>query len=175
MWTIGRDSNLRFWWDNWTGKGPLRCMIQGPLTQGVDRWKVCEILSDFSWDWRRIPLDLPFKVKSLIQAIPISFMSRGQNKLAWSGNPRGTFDLKSAYFIAMTEEAIHPFNSRWTWKLETLPKIKTFLWRCQHNSIGIMSCLVRGGVEVDELCPICHREPELIIHAIRDCAWVKGV
>ena len=50
MWTIGRDSSLRFWWDNWTGKGPLRCMIQGPLTRGADQWKVCEILVDFSWN-----------------------------------------------------------------------------------------------------------------------------
>ena len=97
MWTIERDSNLHFWWDNCTGNGPLHCMIQGPLTRGVDQWKVCEILSDFSWDWGQIPFDLPFKIKSLIQAIPISSTSKGQDKLAWSGNPRGTFDLKSAY------------------------------------------------------------------------------
>ena len=45
MWMIGRDSNLRFWWDNWTGNRPLRCMIQGPLTRGANQWKVCEILS----------------------------------------------------------------------------------------------------------------------------------
>lgn len=32
MWTIGRDGNVSFWRDNWTGKGPLRSMIQGPLT-----------------------------------------------------------------------------------------------------------------------------------------------
>ena len=38
-----------------------------------------------------------------------------------------------------------------------------------------MSCLARRGVEVDELCPICHREPKTIIHAIGDCDWVKGV
>ena len=175
MWMIGRDSNLRFWWDNWTGKWPFCCMIHGPLTRGADQWKVSEVLSNFSWDWGQIPFDLPFKVKSLIQAIPISCTSRGQDKLAWSGNPRGTFDLKSAYSIATVEEAIHPIDSRWIWKLGMLPKIKTFLWRCQHNSIGVMSCLARRGVEVDELCPIYHKELETIIHAIRDCDWVKGV
>ena len=50
MWTIGRDSKLSFWWDNWTGLGPLRCMIQGPLTRGVNQWKVCDIISYLSWD-----------------------------------------------------------------------------------------------------------------------------
>ena len=48
MWTIGRDSNLQFLWDNWTGKGSLRCTIQRPLTLGANWWKVCEFLLDFS-------------------------------------------------------------------------------------------------------------------------------
>ena len=46
MWTVGRDSKVSFWWENWTGKGTLRCMIQGPLTQGADQWKVGDILSN---------------------------------------------------------------------------------------------------------------------------------
>ena len=127
MWTIGRDSNLRFWWDNWTGKRPPYCMIQGPLTHEADQWKVCELLLDFSWDWGWIPFKLPLKIKSLIQAIPIPIMSRGQDRLAWSGNPRGTFNLKSAYSLATSEVAPHAFSSSWIWKLDTLPKIKTFL------------------------------------------------
>ena len=102
-------------------------------------------------------------------------MSRGQDRLAWSGNPRGTLDLKSAYSLATAEEATPPFSSSQIWKLDMLPKIRTFLWRCQHNSIGVKCCLARRGVDIDELCPICQREPESIIHAIRDCAWVKGV
>ena len=175
MWTIGRDSNLRFWWDNWSGKGPLRCMIEGPLTRGADQWKVCDLISDISWDWGQIPFDLPFQVKSIIQAIPIPITSRGHDRLAWAGNPRGVFDLKSAYSLATAEVATPPFSSSWIWKLNTLPKIRTFLWRCFHNSIGVMSCLVRRGVDVDELCPICQRDPESIIHAIRDCNWVKEV
>ena len=32
---IGRDSNLSFWYDNWTYKGLLRQLIQGPLPLGV--------------------------------------------------------------------------------------------------------------------------------------------
>ena len=40
-------------------------------------------------------------------------------------------------------------DADWIWKLETLPKIKTFLWRCIHNSIGVKTCLTRRGF-VDE-------------------------
>ena len=128
-----------------------------------------------SWDWGRIPFDLPPQVKYIIQATPIPIASRGQDILAWSGSPRGTFDLKSAYSFATADEIVPPFSSGWIWKLETLPKIRTFLWMCQHNSIGVKSCLTRRGVVVDELCPICHREPKSIIHALRDCSWVKRV
>ena len=127
MWTIGMDSKLSFWWDNWTGLGPLHYMIQGPLTRGADQWKVCDIISELRWDWEQIPFDLPLKVKSIIQATPISFASRGQHRLAWSGNPRGTFDLKSAYSFATADEVVPSFNAGWIWKLETLPKIRTFL------------------------------------------------
>ena len=137
MWTIGRESSLRFWWDNWTGKGPLRYMIQGPLTRGADQWKVCEILVDFSWNWGLIPFELPVNIKALIQAIPNPIISRGQDRIAWSGNPRGTFDLKSAYSLATADVAPHPISSSCIWKIDTLPKIKTFLWRCTHNCIGV--------------------------------------
>ena len=82
-------------------------------------------------------------------------MSRGQDRLAWSSNPRGTFDLKSAYSPATTEEATPPFSSSWIWKLDMLPKIRTFLWRCQHNSIGVKSFLARRGVDIDELYLLC--------------------
>ncbi|KAL0003809.1 hypothetical protein SO802_011370 [Lithocarpus litseifolius] len=175
MWTIGRDSKVNFWWENWTGKGALRYMIQGPLTQGADKWKVGDILSDLCWDWDRIPFEIPPQVKSIIQTTPIPFTSRDQDKLAWSGNPRGIFDLRSAYSITTKEVFAPPFNYAWIWKLQTLPRIKTFLWLCTHNSIGVKVCLAKRGVVVDELCLICQREPESIIHAIRDCAWVKAV
>ena len=37
----------------------------------------------------------------MIQATPISLTGRGSDSIAWIGNPRGIFDLKSAYSIAM--------------------------------------------------------------------------
>jgi len=67
------------------------------------------------------------------------------------------------------------FSAGWIWKANTLPRIKTFLWMCAHNSIGVRSCLMKRGVCVDELCPICQEALESVLHALRDCAWVKLV
>ena len=63
----------------------------------------------------------------------------------------------------------------WIWKLNTLPRIKTFLWMCAHGSIGVKACLVRRGVVEEESCPICQRASETILHALRDCQNVKEV
>lgn len=92
------------------------------------------------------------------------------------GNPRGTFDLKSAYGIAMDRESdVATINADWIWELKTLSRIKTFLWMCSHGSIGVKECLVRRGVVEEDMCLICQKELESIVHALRDCQRVKGI
>ena len=44
-WVIGRDSNLRFWMDNWFFQGPIRNLVQGPLTRDEGDIKVKEMIS----------------------------------------------------------------------------------------------------------------------------------
>ena len=85
----------------------------------------------------------------IIQAIPISIEDGGRDRIAWRGNARGMFDLKSAYSFAREVDDVGTIDAIWIWKLETLPKITTFLWRCIHSSIGFKTCLTRRGF-VDE-------------------------
>ena len=35
-WILGRDNNLSLWHENWITNGPLRSLIQGPLTAEED-------------------------------------------------------------------------------------------------------------------------------------------
>lgn len=172
-WLVGKDSRLSVWHGNWTNGGTLRELIQGPITQEASLLEVKDILLDMGWDWGRIPFEMSLEIKRMIQAIPVTIMSRGTDKLAWAGSPQGTFDLKSAYRIAMGLDTTIPFSASWTWKAETLPKIKTFLWRCAHNNIGVKVCLERRGVTQDTMCPICQEGFETILHALRDCHQLK--
>ncbi|XP_075633967.1 uncharacterized protein LOC142606517 [Castanea sativa] len=123
----------------------------------------------------RIRYDLPLEIKSMIQATPISITSRGCDKLAWVGNPRGSFDLKSAYALTLGVDSIPSINCGWIWKFETLPRIKTFLWQCAHDSIGVKGCLMRRGMGEDDRCPICQADSKSILHALRDCSRVRAV
>ena len=71
------------------------------------------MLTDAGWQWGLIPFELLSDLKSLIQVIPVSAMSRGSNKLAWTGNRRGSFDLKSAYSISMADDNSPRINLGW--------------------------------------------------------------
>ena len=148
---ISKDSNISFWRGNWLSKGPLRHLIQGPLTQDATHLEIKDVLTDTGWNWSQIPLDLPLDIKSMIQAILTPFTSRGRDRISWMGNLRGTFNLRSAYSIAMgTETNMVARDFGWIWKLNTLPRIKTFLWMCDHENIGVKVCLARRGVAEEE-------------------------
>ena len=113
MWMIGRDSTLNFWLDSWMVQGPLHHLIQGPLTREAIQLKVRDVLTDVGWQWGLIPFKLPSDLKSLIQAILVSAVSKGSNKLAWAGNSRASFDLKSAYSISMADDNSSRINLGW--------------------------------------------------------------
>lgn len=58
-WSLGRDSNINFWFDNWTSNGPLRATMQGPLMRGEEDFKVKDLVLDLGWDWGKISITLP--------------------------------------------------------------------------------------------------------------------
>ena len=174
-WLVGKVSGLNVWHSNWTNGGSLRELIHGPITQEASFLEVKDIMLDTCWDWGKIPFEIPLEIKRIIQTIPVTILSRGADKLIWAGSPQGTFDLRSAYRLAMGFDTITTFPASWIWKAETLPKIKTFLWRCAHNSIGVKVYLERRGITQDIVCPICQGGSETILHALRDCNQLKCV
>ena len=174
-WTVGRDSKISFWNGNWTKKGPIRQLIQGPLTQEALALEIKDVIQDSGWNWSKLPFDFPLDCKLMLQAILISHLGRGCDRIAWADNPKGIFDLKSAYGIAMGDDTSMAFNADWIWKLKTLPRIQFFLWKCAHNSIGVKDCLVGRGMGNDNQCAICHGGAESILHALKDCPQVQSI
>lgn len=133
-----------------------------------------DILVYGSWDWTKVSMELPVNLKMKIQATPYAMLAPTEDKLSWSLNPRGIFDLKSAYSLASDNEP-YQFDGEWIWKAKVLPKIKFFAWKCMHNSVGVKACLAGRGMSTNMMCPLCGLEVETIVHALRDCRTVREV
>lgn len=61
---------------------------------------------------------------------------------------------------------------KWIWSLQTIPRIKNFLWRA---SLGILPCkdnLFRRHIATSGDCQICLHPAESTEHALLTCPWV---
>lgn len=45
-WILGMNSQLRFWFDNWSNQVPLRQVIQGPLPLASEEDKVADVFTN---------------------------------------------------------------------------------------------------------------------------------
>ena len=163
-WIPGGSSKLSFWHDNWTMSGPLRSAIQSPLLEEEEILLVKDFNGPGRWDWSKLSFLLPKSILMELKSIPHStLVSSMEDRLIWSGTSHGDFDLKSAYYLAMNfQDSPTPFSGQWVWKMETLLRIKFFIWLCLHDSIGMGVCLARKGLRDLETCQICQREPKTI-------------
>ena len=114
-WTVGRSSNLSFWYDYWANHGVLRSLVTGPLSREDSNMKIRDIFKDNMWDWRCLYFDLPQNVKLMIQATILALATIGEDKLVWSESPQRNFDLKSMYKMAMGDDSRLSFSVNWIW------------------------------------------------------------
>ena len=174
-WIPRYESSLSFWHDSWSNLGILRNIIQGPLTDESFNLRIKDVAELGGWNSDLLHIELPKEVRKELQATPISYIRRNEDKLAWKPSPIGSFDLKRAYLLAIDPLPDQGFQGRCIWKLDTLPRIQIFLWKCMHQSIGGNECLQARGMLVDTACPHYLNRPESIIHALWDCHVVKKI
>ena len=174
-WIPSHKSNLDFWSDCWSNLDSIRALIQGPLPLESVNLKLKDVISLGRWDWSKIPFSLPLKIKDEIQATPIPIIARNNDKLAWKFSPKGSFDMGSAYLIASNLMDAESIAGSWIWKLQILPRIQMFIWRCMHNSVVVKEVVAKKGILIDTSYPMCHFVSDSLSHALRDCNVVKPV
>ena len=70
-WSVGRNSNLKFWEDKWVKGDSLREMMAGPLRVGEYNLTIAEVFQEGNWNWDIISYELPREIKEKICAIPM--------------------------------------------------------------------------------------------------------
>ena len=110
-WSVSWDSNINFWLENWTSKGPLRSIIHGPLRRVEEEYKVGDIVTESGWDWEKISLILPNDVVKEIRAMLHARVASEEDRIIWAATSNGQFNLNSAYLLAtQSPDSLQPFK-----------------------------------------------------------------
>ena len=99
------------------------------------------------------------------------------DSVCWGLSGTGDFTTKSASWAAHdidpTKTASWEF--RWIWNLDIMPKIKVFLWQLCHASLPTRGTLVKRGLQIDPVCPLCNSGIEDLEHLFLQCPVVQDV
>ena len=109
-----------------------------------------------------------------MRATPLRRYTVRENHRSWISSLNGDFDPSNVYLLAINENLETPdFHGKWIWKLQTLPKIKMFLWKCLHMSLLVKAILTHRGIGGLGGCDSCIEGEESISHVLRDCPTAK--
>ena len=156
--------------DNWVRGQSLRELIEGPLTRDDMRFTIADFRDNNDWKWESLSFVLPPSIKEKIQAIPFQDYGSREDMLLWKFTKDGDFYSNSAYVSILADLGeINTFKGAWIWKVDSLPKIISFLWLCMHKSAPVRDVLADRSIVCNRLCPACKNKVESIDHLLREC------
>ena len=175
-WVAGFDSKLSFWYDKWMDMVKIRSLIESPLRREEDKWMVRDVHVGERWDFSKFSFVFLDKILRMLRAVPFPSSYWCEDKVVWGYSPSGEFDQKTTHAIARGDSGLAArFKGDWVWKVDSMPRIKCFLWKVCHRSILVKEVLYGRDITQDAQCCVCNNERDSIIHAIRDCSFAKSV
>ena len=185
-WWVGNGKTIHIWEDKWLPTASTYKAISPPCN--FDDFPMVSALIDHDIKCWKADLVkrtfLPFEADTIL-SIPLSY-SLSEDKLIWTGNRRGEFTVKSAYYVALpVVETIQEGESSGgdpqtqLWKkvchLNLPTKIRIFAWRACMNALPTMLNLRIRGVYTEAKCPICDQCIENTLHALLDCDTPRSI
>ena len=134
-----------------------------------------EVTTNNGWDLTNLSFVFPNHILKAVRATPLRRYAVREDHRSWISSLNGEFDSRNVYLLAIDEnlEASN-FRGKWIWKLQTLPKIKMFLWKCLHMSLPMKAILTHRGIGSLGDCDSCTELEESINHVLRDCLTAKN-
>jgi len=130
------------------------------------------------WDLPKLRQHVDDDLLKLILATPIPF-SPIPDSVCWglSGNGDLVNTTKSATWAAHDIDLVNTpsWEFHWIWHLDIMPKLKVFLWQLCHASLPTRGTLLRRGLQIDPLCPLCNNDIEDLEHLFLKCPVVHDV
>ena len=183
-WWVDNGKRIHIWEDKWLPTPTTHKVISTPRDFG-DFPMVSSLINENS-KWRKLDLVkalfLQFEANEILK-IPLRH-SLPEDPLIWLGNRKGSFSVKSAYYIARelvefeatgASSSNHLASPFWKkiWHVNVPPKVKIFAWRVCLDGLPTMLNLRRRGLNIAGFCQICDKELESISHALFHCNHTK--
>ncbi|KAL4339545.1 hypothetical protein GQ457_08G031990 [Hibiscus cannabinus] len=170
FWTLGINSQVCLFRDRWGGFSPIA--LDG---DSVDREEIPLRCREFMvpghacWDRAKLLARLPPGDVDRILEVPIA--SDRADTLVWADHDSGLYTVRSGYLF-LRRPPSPPGSPPRLWKilakLPTIPKVRSFGWRCGRDALPVGSKLRDAGLS-DGACPLCGVGFEDVLHVLRDC------
>nr|XP_023915006.1 uncharacterized protein LOC112026546 [Quercus suber] len=183
-WRVGNGRRIQIWDDKWLPT-PTTHKVISPQSDFGD-FPMVSSLIDHDSKWWKVDvvrsIFLPFEADSILK-IPLSY-NLPEDCLVWVGNKKGSFTVKSAYYIASSildsnedgeSSSSNEMTGLWKriWHQKIPPKLKIFAWRLCVNGLPTMFNLSHRGVHCSCFCPLCDKAIETTAHALLHCDHAK--
>jgi len=172
VWTIGDGKDISFWKDNWLDTKSLSDLVDLRAHHVLDEnIRVSEFIANRNWNVTKLQIIIqqPAIIQKIL-GIPIPLVDT-RDSYCWGLSSTGEFTTRSAIWLAHgVETDACPWPFKWLWKIDTMPKIKVFLWQLCHNALPVKGILFRRGCRLDPLCPLCLKDIETLEHLFSTCS-----
>ncbi|XP_013623801.1 PREDICTED: uncharacterized protein LOC106329670 [Brassica oleracea var. oleracea] len=184
---VGNGENTRVWLHKWVAdpvegmRAPwiknlsfdVNLMASSLIDPVTKRWNVLHLSEIF----------VPGDVQLLLQNQPVADRA---DFFSWKFNKSGLCTVKSAYWLASKEKteiilpeinmmpSLNVLKER-TWKLQTVPKIKVFIWKSISDALPTADLITKRGMKIDKRCQTCGAEVESINHLLFYCSFARLV
>lgn len=147
----------------------MRSLIEGPLNKRESKVRLKEVITNNGWDLANFSFVFPNHILKIVMTTPLRRYATKEDHRSWISSLNGDFDPKNTYLLVVDENLkALDFHGKCIWKLQTLPKIQFFLWKCLHLSLPVKSILAHKGIAGLGGCDNYPAFEESIIHVLWD-------
>lgn len=147
IWQVNSGSCI-FWWDNWTGKGPIAATI--PNTPKSTKSLVKYYTQNVEWNLEKLEELLPNHLVKHIETIDVGRQNL-QDKVYWDLIDNEKYNNKSAWKYIRACKPNNPFFYK-VWHSSILFKISFLTWRLWLGKLPFDEVITRFGKQIISRC-----------------------
>lgn len=181
---IGDGKDTKVWTDNWIIEPLPRPPMYLPDVEVDLTLRVEELLIPHTRLWDAHTVRDLFVEEDANMILKLKTEQHKQDSWIWGFTKDGIYTSQSGYrFLDSLQNSANQGQNRipplerklWKniWKLNTLPKIRHFIWRAIAGALAVSDQFRARNIPVDPTCKVCGNGRETICHLLFSCPLAK--